>query len=130
MRQFLYSSQYSPGAPVLEIWLGAPGEKAEVGPFEALVDTGADWTVVPLDYLKRADAERASRALLRSQWGESRPVHLYAVAITVAQHEFSAPWVVGDELGDEIVLGRNILNRLRLLLDGPAAAVTVLDDAI
>ena len=27
--------------------------------------------------------------------------------------------VVGDELGDETVLGRNVLNRLRLLLDGP-----------
>jgi len=29
-------------------------------------------------------------------------------------------FVVGDEQGDEIVLGRNVLNKLRLLLDGPA----------
>jgi len=29
-------------------------------------------------------------------------------------------FVVGDEQGDEIVLGRNVLNKLRLFLDGPA----------
>jgi len=27
--------------------------------------------------------------------------------------------VVGDEQGNEIVLGRNVLNKLRLLLNGP-----------
>jgi len=29
-------------------------------------------------------------------------------------------FVVGDELGSEIVLGRNVVNKLRVLLDGPA----------
>jgi len=28
--------------------------------------------------------------------------------------------VVGDEQGNDIVLGCNVLNKLRLLLDGPA----------
>jgi len=32
----------------------------------------------------------------------------------------------GDELGDEVVLGRNVLNRLRLLLDGPVALTRLL----
>ena len=31
------------------------------------------------------------------------------------------------ERGDEIILGRNVLNRLRLLLDGPAAVTQVLE---
>jgi len=35
--------------------------------------------------------------------------------------------VVGDEQGEEIVLGRNVLNRLRLLLDGPAGQLEILD---
>jgi hypothetical protein len=33
--------------------------------------------------------------------------------------------VVGDELSDEIVLGRDILNLLRVLLDGPREVVEV-----
>lgn len=36
-------------------------------------------------------------------------------------------YVVGDDLGEEIVLGRDVLNRLRLLLDGPAALMQLLD---
>jgi hypothetical protein len=35
--------------------------------------------------------------------------------------------VVSDEIGDKVMLGRNVLNRLRLLLDGPAGMVEVLD---
>ncbi len=35
--------------------------------------------------------------------------------------------VVGDDRGNEIILGRNVLNKLRLLLDGPAAVTKVLE---
>lgn len=34
---------------------------------------------------------------------------------------------MGDERGDEIILGRNVLNKLRLMLDGPAAVTKVLE---
>ena len=63
---------------------------------------------------------------MRSQWGERHAVSLYAVAMDINQHHFDAMWVVGDKVGEEIVLGRNVLNRLRLLMDGPAAIVEVL----
>jgi len=33
--------------------------------------------------------------------------------------------VVGDDTGDEVVLGRNVLNRLHLALDGPAQVAEV-----
>lgn len=44
-----------------------------------------------------------------------------------SQYHFAAIRVVGDEIGDEVILGHNVLNRLRLLLDGPAGMVEVLD---
>ena len=34
-------------------------------------------------------------------------------------------FVVGDEQGDEIVLGRDVLNKLRIFLDGPARIVEI-----
>jgi hypothetical protein len=42
--------------------------------------------------------------------------------------DFTMPgmYVVGDELGNEAVLGRNVLNRLRLLLDGPVGRTSIL----
>jgi hypothetical protein len=44
----------------------------------------------------------------------------------VSELTLSGIHVVGDELGDETVLGRNVLNRLRLLLDGPREGMTLL----
>ena len=37
------------------------------------------------------------------------------------------PWVevVGDELGDEVLLGRSVLNQLRIVLDGPRLRVEI-----
>jgi len=80
------------------------------------------------DPLRQVRAKKVDRAILRSQWGERHLVSLYAVAIEINRHRFAAVWVVGDELGNEIVIGRNVLNRLRLLLDGPAAMTEVISE--
>jgi len=37
-------------------------------------------------------------------------------------------YVVRDELSEEVVLGRNVSNRLRLLLDGPDRLMQRLDN--
>ncbi len=77
--------------------------------------------------IRKVGAEKVDQAALRSQWGEHRAVTLYAVALEINQYHFSAVRVVGDEIGNEVILGRNALNRLRLLLDGPAGMVEVLN---
>ena len=45
---------------------------------------------------------------------------VFAVDVSIGSLRLPAIEVVGDERGNEIVLGRNVLNKLRLLLDGPA----------
>lgn len=119
MRYHAYSSDHVPSFPVLELGLGAPEAEATLGPVEALIDTGADATLIPVAYLEQIGAEEVDRASMHSQWRERRIASIYSVAMEVDGHQFSAMWVVGDEWGDEIVLGRSVLNRLRLLLDGP-----------
>jgi predicted aspartyl protease len=123
-----YSNVFFPSAPVVEIRLGAPGAEVTLGPVEAFVDTGADATLIPMSYLNQVSARKVDQATVRSHWGERRSVSIYSVALEVDVHHFSAMWAVGDELGSEVVLGRNVLNRLRLLLDGPAAMTEVLED--
>jgi len=127
MSHYPYSTEYLPAAPVMEIGLGAPGTEPSLGFLKALVDTGADATIVPIAHLRQIKAKKIDQATLRSQWGERRAVALYAVALEINQYRFDAIRVVGDEIGDEVILGRNLLNRLRLLLDGPAGMVEVLD---
>ena len=119
MDHYPYTSDYFPAAPVLDIYLDQLGQKPIVGPITALVDTGADTTLIPRHYLKQIQAQKVDTSFLRSHWGERRTVFLYAVTITIDSYSFAGPWVVGDDEGDEIVLGRNVLNRMRFLLDGP-----------
>jgi len=112
---------------MVEIRLGAPGTETGSGFLGAFVDTGADVAIVPMAHLRQVGARKVDQAALRSQWGERRAVTLYAVALEINQHRFAAIRVVGDEIGDEVILGCNVLNRLRLLPDGPAGMVEVLD---
>ncbi len=64
---------------------------------------------------------------MRSQWGEDRLVLLYMVDIQLGEIVFPGIDVIGDERGDGIILGRNFINRLRLLLDGPANVLQILE---
>ena len=57
---------------------------------------------------------------IRSHWGEWRSVQLFLVDIELNGLTLPGMFVVGDETGDEIVLGRNVLNKLHLVLEGPA----------
>lgn len=126
MTVYRYSGHYIPPAPIVKMRLGAPGTRPVLELMEALVDTGADATLVPLTILRQIKAQEVDRAFMRSQWGERWPVSLYAVAMDINGHHFDALRVVGDEVGEEVVLGRNVLNYLQLLMDGPAATVEVL----
>ncbi|MEW5868605.1 MAG: hypothetical protein AB1894_04965 [Chloroflexota bacterium] len=124
--KYPYNRQTTPPIPVIEVFLSLPGESQKVGPLPGFIDTGADGTLIPASYLEQIHAAFVDEAMLRSQWGEWRPAVLYLLDIEVGGQTLPGIYVVGDELGDEIILGRNILNRLRLLLDGPAAMTQLL----
>ncbi len=120
MTRFPYDTSYQPAMPVCQVSLSVATTGIAVGPLPAILDTGADGTLVPVRYLKRIGARRAAEVYLRSQWGARRPVFLYLVDIQIGTLTLPGSYVVGDEQGNEIVVGRNVLNRLRLSLDGPA----------
>lgn len=63
---------------------------------------------------------------IRSHWGEWRQVLIYAVDVAIDDQRLPAIEIVGDKVGSEIILGRNVLNRLSLLLDGPRQTVRLL----
>jgi len=122
-----YLDTYYPPVPALEIRLGYPGENLTPGPLTTIVDTGADGTLVPQSLLDEIGAPFVDDVRVRSHWGEWRNMQMFTVDVGVGELRLPAVEVVGDDRGKEIVLGRNVLNRLRLLLDGPAGQVKVLD---
>jgi len=120
MIEFPYNDAYQPPAPACQVSFSAARTGQSVGPLDAILDTGADGTLVPQRYLEMIGARRVMETGLRSQWGERRMVYLYLITLHIGEIELPGTFVVGDERSDEIVLGRNVLNQLTIWLDGPA----------
>jgi hypothetical protein len=113
-----YDTTYVPPAPALNIRLAAPGELAQLGPLSAIVDTGSDGTLIPSHYLEQIEAIDVGDALLHGVLGGVREIHLFEIDLYVDTLLLPGVIVVGDDQGSEVLLGRNVLNKLVLLLDG------------
>jgi len=94
------------------------GEDKSTGPLSAFVDSGADATIVPYRYLQPLALQVDNRKYIRSQWGERRSVDIYLLDILIGDIRIPVVEVVSDRSGDELILGRNVLNYLRVVLNG------------
>lgn len=113
-----YSADYFPPIPILPVSLSYNGTSERSGPFDAIVDTGADATIIPELLAQRLQATPLNSAQLRTQWGDVHPVTLYLLDVTIGGQTLPGVVVAGDPVTDEIVLGRDVLNKLQLFLDG------------
>lgn len=125
MITFPYNTQYEPAVPVCEVTLINTDLDQQVL-LSGVVDTGADATLVPVKHLQTIGAHRVFEAGLRSQWGERRTIFMYLVDVRISDVTLPGVYVVGDDMGNEMVIGRDVLNRLRLTLDGPALQLRLL----
>lgn len=113
-----YNPSYYPPAPTLQIRFAIAETGLSTDDVLGIVDTGADATIVPIHYLEQIEAAVEGYGRVRGHWGSATSVNLYAVDVAVEEIVFPGILVVGDEEGDEVILGRDVLNRMRLLLDG------------
>lgn len=124
--RYSHSTQQSPPIPTVELTLRSPDGKPSSRPLVALVDTGADITLVPLAHLEQIGAPELDEVRLRSHWGSYSTVTTYLVDIEMGAGTQPDVEVVGDLHSDTILLGRNVLNKLLLLIDGPHQITDVL----
>lgn len=113
-----YSEDYFPPIPVLDVELATPEGNNWIGPYVAIVDSGADFSIVPMTYLRRIRPPLIRPATIFSHWRDARPVSIYSVDLRIGNILQPAVMVAGDSHSKEILLGRNLLNRLDLRLDG------------
>lgn len=123
-----YLKTHYPAIPVLEVYLGYPAGNLSLGPLVAIVDTGADGTLIPQGLLDQIETPIIDTVRIRSHWGEWRHVMVFTVDMGFGDLCLPAVDVIGDETGTDIILGRNVLNRLKLLLDGPKHRAQMLQD--
>lgn len=122
-----YDRSYFPPAPVADIWLGAPGERFAVGPLRALLDTGADACVAPARHVEALGLQIDSMQYLTGLGGVRRHVEVYIVDIGVGSLRLPGIEVAANRESEDVVIGRNVLNKLILNLDGPRETVEILE---
>ena len=120
MIRWSFSRQFYPPAPVFEVYVALPDRAPQIGPLVALLDTGADGTFVPTNLLEQMAVPIDDMTNVRSHLGE----RLHRVAVHTVDFVFTptlrlpAIEVVSDDWGDQIIIGRNLSNKLVILLDG------------
>lgn len=117
---YAYSNGYSPAAPVVEVAVYPPGKPDNQVQLALMLDTGANVTALPLRELNRIDAEYLESVMLYGIAGGRVRVDMYRVAIQLGPHIFGRIRVAGIAAANNAVLGRDVLNQLTVILDGPA----------
>jgi hypothetical protein len=119
-----YNSDYHPAMPMGELSVGLPLGDMLIT-LQAIVDSGADATMIPLEHLRQIGARRSRKVMMRGVTGGGELVDLYAVAIQLGSYRQGFLEIVGIADSDETIIGRDILNHLSVTLNGPAAVVEV-----
>jgi hypothetical protein len=110
---------FAPAAPVARVGLRHPESGVSIADVPMLIDSGADATLLPRSALASlgitGTGERYQLVAFDGTTNESEAVRAVLVFLNKT---FRGRFLqVESEVG---VIGRNVLNRVRLLLDGPA----------
>lgn len=113
--RFDYDISRDPPAPILPLLVGRPNLSPTIS-LVALVDTGADATVIPQSVAKRLGLPVIGSVLVRGVGGAARQAPLYSAVVELAGTKDHVEVLA---LGEETLVGRDLLNRWTVTLRGP-----------
>lgn len=112
------AENFDPPAPVAYVTLRNPATGASLSDVPMLIDTGADVTMLPREYVERLGIEAKKNAYeVQGFDGEPKLVNVVQLEMIFLERKFTGQFLLIDQpIG---ILGRNILNSLSILFDGP-----------
>jgi hypothetical protein len=125
---FEYNSAYSPTAPFVDIEVDGYNEALGKRTLSAMVDSGADATMLPLSILEAIGAFYKDSMWMRGSTGGRIEVDLYLVAIRIGSNLIRGLHVVGIPNSNETIIGRDVLNQLIVTLNGHASVTEIVVD--
>lgn len=126
----LYTYEYDtayhgPALPVVEMEISAASESHRRIVIRALVDSGADATMIPVRYLHQVGAKATDKRRIRNSSNVSYQVEIYAISLRIGPYATTAIEVLGNRQSDDVILGRDVLNQLIVTLNGLANVVEI-----
>jgi len=111
--------RFAPPAPLAKVTVRCPGGATSVSDVAMLIDSGADVTLIPAGCADRLAlrSEPEERFVLQGFAGDARPANAVDAEIIFLGRLFRGRFLLIDQ--EYGFLGRNVLNHVPLLLDGP-----------
>ena len=118
-----YDSRYHPPAPVLPVQISRPSDAVSLT-VQGFLDTGADMTVIPNSAVRDLHLQPVSITLSRGFRGSVTESTVFSASISLVSEEAEAVRVLSwDE--DYALVGRDLINGWRVVLDGPARSLSL-----
>ena len=114
------SDDFDPPAPVTLVDLRAPATGESMSGVPMLIDTGADVTLVPQSAVSQLGLRTAggARYALAGFGGGTKLIEAVRLELVFCHKTFRGQFLPVDQAWG--ILGRNVLNAIPLLLNGPA----------
>jgi hypothetical protein len=125
MIRYRYAQQLSPPAPFVKVTLRCPTTANQVSDLPAQIDTGADRTVIPGTVVQLLGLVEDGRSVFQGFAGEEIELPIYLIEVQLHDLPLVYTRVALGEKENFIILGRDVLNAHRILLDGPQLALEI-----
>jgi hypothetical protein len=125
MIRYAYNRQVEPPAPFVHVALRRPGGASSLDDLPAQVDSAADRTVIPGGLVTRLGLVPLDEVPVAGFGGQVLLVPTYFVEVTVRGQPPQPVEVLAHEGESHVLLGRDVLNHHRLLLDGPGLTLEI-----
>jgi predicted aspartyl protease len=123
--RYRYAVEAQPPAPFVNVIVGCPTSRRRVEQLPALLDSGADCTVLPSSVV--AALALVQDGLYECQGFHGEIVLLPVFLVAVSIHDLPAVEVraILGKCESYILLGRDVLNAHRIVLDGPHLSLEI-----
>jgi len=124
--RYKYNRQLSPPAPYVHVSLARP-DNADllVRDVPAQLDTAAYMTVVPMTVVEQLQLEQLDQEAVAGFGGHISMAPVYLVSLAVNDFAAVLVRVLADRHEPYVLLGRDVLNQHRVLLDGPSLILEI-----
>jgi hypothetical protein len=125
MIRYAFLAQLDPPAPFVNVVLRNPVSGEEVRDVPAQLDCAADRTVLPESVVKTLRLPQVGTIKLGGFGGATYTLPVYFVHLGVHDLPVQSLKVASHAEESWVLLGRDVLNLYRILLDGPRLALEI-----
>ena len=119
MVRYQYVDEISPPAPFVYLTVRNPEHDLASPEMPALLDSGADRTVIPGKLVTALRLSALRTMLVGGLGNDPHQLFMYSVVIQMRTLQSMEVEVIAHDDESFVLLGRDVLNQLRIVLDGP-----------